>query len=333
MPDRRPASSSRHFGRLIVSLGLLIAAAWLLLNRQLVLDRVNALTYQPSTAIQQIVKADTMTDQARFYFYASRPEIDDRAAFNQACSSVGDEQTAVLGCYAGQRIYIFNVTDKQLDGIKQVTAAHELLHAAYDRLSPSERQRVDQLVEAEAKSNQDPTVAALVKIYAKTEPGQRLNELHSIFGSQVANLSPQLEKYYSQYFSNRGQVVQLYRRYHAVFDRIKAEQDQLVADLSSLANQIKSLEANYNQDVDQLNRDIMDFNARAANGQLSPAEYNSQRAALKQRQATLKAEADLINQKVATYNQKRQQLIAINAQATALNRSIDSNLPPIKGVN
>lgn len=333
MSERRPASTPRHFGRLIVSLGLLVLAGWLLLNRQLVLDRVNALTYQPSAAIEQIVKADTMTDQARFYFYASRPEIDDRSAFNQACSSVGDEQTAVLGCYAGQRIYIFNVTDKQLNGIKQVTAAHELLHAAYDRLSSSERQRVDKMVEAEAQSNHDPTVAALVKIYAKTEPGQRLNELHSIFGSQVANLSPQLEQYYSQYFTNRGQVVRMYQQYHSVFDHIKAEQDQLVADLSSLASQIKSLEATYNRDVDQLNRDIMDFNARAANGQLSPSQYNSQRAALKRRQAAVQAEADLINQKINSYNQKRQQLIAINTQASALNRSIDSNLPPIKGVN
>ncbi|HET7630664.1 MAG TPA: hypothetical protein VFK03_04815, partial [Candidatus Saccharimonadales bacterium] len=298
MSDSRPAQHHTYIGRLIVSLVLLAAAGWLLLNRQAVLDHINAWAYQPSAQIQQIVKADTMTDQAKFYFYASRPEIDDRTDFNQACSSVGSEQTAVLGCYAGQKIYIFNVTSDQLDGIKQVTAAHEMLHAAYDRLSQSERQRVDKLVEAEAKNNHDPTVADLIKVYAKTEPGERLNELHSIFGSQVADLSPKLEQYYQRYFSDRGQVVELYQQYHSVFERIKAQQDQLVADLDRLAGEIKSLEADYNSAVAQLNRDIAAFNARASSGQMSRSEYNSQRATLKQRQASLKGQASLINQKI-----------------------------------
>ncbi|HET6622708.1 MAG TPA: hypothetical protein VFG56_02120, partial [Candidatus Saccharimonadales bacterium] len=225
------------------------------------------------------------------------------------------------------------VTDERLNGIKQVTAAHEMLHAAYDRLSETERQHVNQLIEAEAKNNNDQTVEDLVKIYAKTEPGERLNELHSIFGSQVGDLSSELEDYYRSYFTDRGQVVEFYRQYHSVFDNIRAKQDQLVAELNQLAEQIKSLEADYAQDVNQLNQDIAAFNARASSGQMSRSEYESERASLKQRQANLKSEAATINQKVDLYNQKRQQLIAINAQAAALNRSIDSNLPPIKGVD
>ena len=38
-------------------------------------------------------------------------------------------KTAVLGCYANREISIFNVTDQRLDGIREVTAAHEMLHA------------------------------------------------------------------------------------------------------------------------------------------------------------------------------------------------------------
>ena len=35
--------------------------------------------------------------------------------------------------------YIYNVNDERLNGLKEVTAAHEMLHAAYERLPESDK--------------------------------------------------------------------------------------------------------------------------------------------------------------------------------------------------
>ncbi len=319
--------------RVIISLAILAAAAWVFINRQPILDHVLAWSYRPSPEMAQIVKADTMTDEAKLYFYASHPAIENRGQFNTDCQAVQTEQAAVLGCYTGQRIFIFNVDSKKLDGIKQVTAAHEMLHAAYDRLSGSERTKVDKLIGEEAKQNTNPDIKELVKLYEKSEPGEKLNELHSIFGTQVADLSPALENYYKQYFNDRSKVVKMYDDYHSVFLKLKSKQDRLVAELNTLAGQIKQLEAAYASAVADYNRDVESFNTRASSGRMSRSEYKSEKAALKSRQARLNQQKSNINQKIDLYNQKRQELLAINSQAAALNHSIDSSLPPLKGVD
>ncbi len=54
--------------------------------------------------------------------------------------AVAWKRNAILGCYnpSSRDIYIYNVTNSELDGVKEVTAAHEMLHAAWERLSESE---------------------------------------------------------------------------------------------------------------------------------------------------------------------------------------------------
>ncbi len=51
--------------------------------------------------------------------------------------------------------------------------------------------------------------------------------MHSIFGTEVQTLPPDLETYYSQYFKNRSSVVGLSARYQAEFTSRK---DQVAAD-------------------------------------------------------------------------------------------------------
>jgi len=318
--------------RLVVSLALLGLALAILMNRQLLIDSFLAWQYKPPAAIAAIAERTKLTDEGRFYFYASQPQLDGREAFNAACTAKNSEQSVVLGCYTGMRIYVFNIDNPKLDGIKEVTSAHEMLHAAYDRLTPAERERVDGLVEAHLKKITDARILALVKEYDKTEPGERLNEMHSILGTEVANLDPELETYYQQYFKDRGAVVALAASYSAVFDDLKSRMNALLAELTALADRIDQRNAEYKSAAQQLNGDIETFNARARSGQMTRAEFDAQRAALEARQGDLQALYDSIKADIALYDTKRKELEATNSESEVLNRSIDSKLSPVPSI-
>lgn len=330
-----PSRSARKSitGRLVFSLLVLALAAAILLYRQQIIDQLSFRSYKPSTEVSAITERAGLTDTGTYYFYASQPQVQDRTAFNQSCTTMKGETTVVLGCYVSQRIFLFDVTDAKLDGIKEVTAAHEMLHAAYDRLSTGERTRVDALLEQEASKITDPEFVGLMKAYEQSEPGERLNELHSIIGTQVASISPELETYYSQYFKDRASLVGLYSKYQAVFAGIQTQQQQLVSEMDALVNQINTATDDYNTGVNSLNNDIKAFNRRAESGGFSSqAQFNEERAVLTARQKTLADNRTLIDGYIATYNTKKQQLATINSQAEALNRSINSNLTPLPNI-
>jgi len=309
---------------------LFAAAIWLFLNRQAIIDQVSFWQYRPTQEIAALADRAALSDHGRFYLYSAFPEIQDRDAFNKSCNTLRSSESVVLGCYAAHRIYLFNVTDQKLDGIKEVTAAHEMLHAAYERLSEAERTRVDKLVNEAAAKVADENLKKLLKEYDKTEPGERLNELHSILGTQVGNLGTELEQYYQQYFTDRSKVVALSEKYESVFADLKSQQDQLAADLEQMARDLSQESSDFNAAITQLNKDIGTFNSRAQSGDFdSQAEFNAERADLIARQEQLRDRQSTLSAKIALYNQKRTQLEAVNSQAEALNNSINSNLSPV----
>jgi hypothetical protein len=318
--------------RLGLSLTLLILTLLTFFYRQFLIDSYNAWTYHPSTEIEKISQNAKLTSHGRFYLYASKPEINDRQEFNERCISKG-EKTAILGCYTGGRIYVFDVTDTRLNGIKEVTAAHEMLHAAYERLSDEERSRIDGLVEKQLAAITDTRIRDLIEIYDKTEPGERANELHSILGTEVKVLDPELEAYYSQYFSDRQTLVTLSATYESVFAQINAEQDRLVDELNRLAAEITTLSENYNKDTNRLNSDISSFNQKANNGGFASQEdFNRDRQLLLSRQTALQTARTELNAMIVDYNEKRAKLETLNGEAEALNRSINSQLSPVPSI-
>ena len=325
-------SSKGLFARLLISLCLLALAVFVFTQRQTLIDTYMVWQYKPSPDIAAITERTKLTDKGKFYFYASHPELNDRESFNKACKAKGGEQSVVLGCYAMMQIHVFDVDNPKLDGIKEVTAAHEMLHAAYDRLSEDERERVDGLVEAQLRTLNDPRILGLVKEYDKTEPGERLNELHSILGTEVASLSPELEKYYTQYFKDRLAVVSLATSYGSVFDELKSRMEALLVEIKTLADNIEKHNAEYTASAQQLNSDIESFNVRARSGQMSKDEFDSQRATLEALQADLQAFYDSIKSEIALYDLKRSELESVNSESDVLNRSIDSKLSPVPSI-
>jgi chromosome segregation ATPase len=308
-------------------------AALLFINRQYVIDQVNIWQYQPSPSIEKLVDRSGMNDQGEFYFYASTPTLESTQVFNDKCGH-REESTAILGCYAAQKIYIYNVTDARLDGIREVTAAHEMLHAAYERMGDDERKKVDALLETEySKLKNDKNLSERMAFYAKTEPGQRDNELHSVIGTEVASISKDLEEHYKKYFTDRQKVVALHAKYATLFSDLQARSDELVNELKSLGNTIEADTVTYNNAVSQLDKDIESFNTRANNGEFSnQAQFNAERNALMGRVSALDRLRDQINANVAKYESLREELASIASTSEALNRSIDSSLAPAPSI-
>lgn len=197
--------------------------------------------YQPDPEIAAIAQRTEMTDHARAIFYFADPKLDDKQAFNQHCQTArGDLE---IGCYRNWRIYVLKITNPELKTVVDETAAHEMLHAAYARLSGSEKARINQLVEQQAALLNDKELNELLAKYEITEPGQRANELHSFLGTQFPKLLPDLETYYSRYFSDRQAVVKAHQAYKAAFNRRKADLDRRLAHINSLKAQLSSINA------------------------------------------------------------------------------------------
>lgn len=323
------SNARRHLASTIILIVSVAVAYLLISNRQFVLDQVSLLQYTAPQDIAQMAERTTMTDLGQRTFFASQPSLEEAQTFRSICGN-NEQGTAVLGCYNNRRIHIFNVTDQQLDGIRDVTAAHEMLHGVYDRMTDGERAALTPLLEAEYQTlTKDSAFADRMAYYAKVEPGERDNELHSIIGTEVRNVSPELEAHYKKYFHDRAAVVTLHDKYSSVFNRLKTESDELVNRLNVLATSIEQATAAYNTASRQLNRDISDFNRRAANGDFtSQSSFNSERSALALRSEKLAGDRQSINNMISEYNQLRDRLAALATQTEALNRSIDSSLEP-----
>lgn len=330
MSDTNQRSSGRgHKLAFFVAIISAVIALFLILNRQYVVDQLAVWQYQPGAGITALADRSTMNDKGKFFFYASHPTLEAAADFNTKCDRK-EQSTAILGCYTGQNIYIYNVTDTKLDGIREVTAAHEMLHAAYERLSSEEKNKVNTLLDAEyEKLKNDKKLAERMAFYARTEPGERENELHSVIGTEVTSISPELEEYYKKYFTDRGSLVGLHEKYESVFTDLQERGQSLADQLTELGDTIEADSVDYNKDVNSLNSAIAAFNTKAENGGFATQnDFEAARDALMGRASELEAKRKEINNKVAQYEALRQELVSIASQSEALNRSIDSSLAP-----
>lgn len=301
-----------------------IAAVWIFSNRQLILDQLSVWSYTPSSEVAAIQERINMTDEGQFTFYATRPEVEAQASFNEVCPRQ-EAGSPILGCYTtDDRIYVYNVTNEQLDGMEEVTAAHEMLHAVWYRTSEAEKEKLTTALKAAYEKTNDADLQKRMEYYERTEPGEFINELHSILGTEVASLGEPLESYYAQFF-DRGAVLKLHGGYSGLYEKLHDRADTLYTQMQSLATLINQQSDEYTSAATQLSRDIDSFNRRADNGAFSTqGEFNSERAALTQRSNTLEAQRLRINRNIETYNDYYAEYQDLAKQIEVLNDSIDS---------
>lgn len=313
---------------LVVGIALIALSITAVLNRHYILDQIAVWQYQPTEEIARIADDAGMSDRGKFYYYASHPKLDSTSQFNEECRRK-EKGSAILGCYRAQRIYIYDIQDERLKGVKEVTAAHEMLHAAYERLSESERTRVNALLEKEEAKITTEEFRERMEYYRRTQPGEHHNELHSIIGTEVSDIAPELETYYRQYFSDRSKVTTLHAIYSSRFDELQQTTAQLRTELEQLSVAINQATQRYNADIAALNTDITAFNARAQRGQFSSqAAFRSEREALLERSQQLDDRRTNINNDMQRYEEKRQAYNKTVDESNSMQQALDSSLAP-----
>src|SRR5690554_6670620 len=312
----------------VVAVAVVVGGIYLVQNPQPLIDQVTVWQYEPTPAVEQHVERLGLTDHGRFLYYASQPSIESSTEFADHCPAhEGEEGFGILGCYrpANKMIYLYDVTDERLDGTEEITAAHEMLHAAWDRIGDSERSRLTELLEAEYEKHSSNTAfSERMAIYARIEPGEHANELHSILGTEVADLCPELEEYYAQYFTDRASVTSLHAAANAVFVDLKKRTDDLVAAMNALRTEIEADYARYTAGTDALNRDVTDFNSRSkASSAEEFRKLEQERDELISRKSELDALYDSIQERSDQFDAMMLDLEGLNAMSADLQRGLN----------
>jgi chromosome segregation ATPase len=191
-----------------------------------------------------------MTALAKRTFYRQKPQIKPQKEFFQHCKV--PDQTIMLGCYVrrgtNSNIVIQQVTDERMNGMMEVTAAHEMLHAAYDRFTQIKKDELSpHLVEA-AKRVKDKRLLSVLKDYKAKDLDLYYNELHSHLGTELTDLgSPKLDKHYKRYFNDRRQVLALAQQSVSSIKAIDDKTDSLKPQIEALEKELKVMETQLNQ--------------------------------------------------------------------------------------
>lgn len=332
-PETKPTRKLQVLRHGVAFVGIIALALMIVLYGQRAIDFVQASQYIPSSQLSSITGQIDLSSYGKQLLYASDPMIENQAAFNQDCQST-ERAVAILGCYTHRKIYLFDITNSELSGAMEVTAAHEMLHAAYNRLFPWQRQAVDRMIEAEYQKIKDKSdLSVTLAYYAKTEPGQRDNELHSILGTEVANLSPDLESYYSQYFTDRQQVVSLNAKYSSVLASVQSQVKLLSAQINTLGPQLRTDLDTYQIASNILTADMDTYNQKVKDKNFaSSPEYTTERNQLLARIAELNAQRISLNERVASYNKIVDKLNSLSTRADQLNSSLNGVTTPAQSL-
>jgi hypothetical protein len=269
-------------------------------------DWSKLLHYRPAPEIAKLATDTTMTDTARRLFYVNQPLIESQKSSLNLCKS--SEHTIVLGCYVPSKgIFLQAVTDPRLQGVMEVTAAHEMLHAAYQRMTFFEQTQINKQLQSVLSKLQNPRILKLVETYNQQDPRSVNNELHSILGTEVRNLGSELEDHYRKYFGDRSAIVALSERYEGVFtalrDKAKVIDQQLIARksaLEQLAVQVKQQAEAVDTERSNLQGSITSSTQSDYNFRVST--FNDRVNSYNQLIARLKEQTETYNQMINEHN-------------------------------
>lgn len=295
------------------------------LNRDYLLDYFRATGYAPSGEMMKIRDRIELTENGEFIFDASSPVLDNRDDFNENCKTVASE-TAVLGCYTNKTIYIYNIESAELDGIREVTAAHELLHAVYARMDDAEKTDISAILNQVYKENMD-VLQDDLDLYAGEE---RDEEIYVRVGTEIADLPEALERHYGRIFRNQDKIAVYYDNYKSVFRELKTELENLAAEMSDLNEQIGAKKIEYEAGIERLASEVAEFNDCAARAGCfaSEAEFLDKRAELLAEQENLNKNYEEIVGLTEDYNAKVKIYNADVLRGKELNTIINSNQKP-----
>jgi hypothetical protein len=289
-------------------------------QRQNIYDWFRLRNYTPPAQVVQLADNTSMVNEGRRLFYINRPVIASDTEFNEVC---GRETSIVLGCYIRNRgIYIFKVTDPRLAGVQEVTAAHEMLHAAYERLSTSDKRRIDALTQQAYENVTSKRIRENVERYRAQDPSVVPNELHSILPTEVRELPLELEEYYQRYFSNRLAVVKYADQYESEFEKRVTRGEQLKQEIESLRSEIEATTSELTIQRNAIESSRRELDNLRRDGQFE--EYNSNVPEFNNQIVSYNQQVQAVSAKIDRHDSLVNELRALQIEISDLYNVIDS---------
>ena len=309
-------------------------AGFALMHRQEIRDHFTALGFDPAPRITEIKRELGLTPAGERVFLATQPTIDGSQHFNEQCSEVDhSEHGHVLGCFTADRIHLFGVTDERVQGIVEVTAAHELLHATYSRMGEGDRAALAPKLRAvyEDLAEDDPRLRERMQVYEHLPDAAFANELHSVLGTEARDLPDWLERHYAQWFDDRDALVDTFEAYHSVFVDLQQQAENLESEMTTLRRDIETRKAAYDEEVRRFNDDAADFSARNERYEFSddPDEFDRIQAELAERRETLEGTLETLQADIDRYNGLGEQLKELGEISSELDQQLNSDLAPV----
>ncbi len=303
-----------------------VAALLLFLNREWIHDYLRGREYQPTSEMQRIREDLALTERGEFFFNAAQPELNDRDEFNAHCRDGANTEIAVLGCYTNSNIYIYNIEEDELEGIRELTAAHELLHAVYARMDEKEKEGFRSILDQVYDENED----ILKRDLDTYDAAERFEEMYVRVGTEVADLPAELERHYSEIFKDQDKIVGFYNQYIEVFRKIESDMEALKQEMAELEAGIEIKTAEYHQGLNEVNAKIDEFNNCADTEGCfeSEAVFEARRAYLIQEQQALEDLYNEINSLVDQYNLKVNEYNENVLHNDKLNQIVNSSEEP-----
>jgi hypothetical protein len=179
---------------------IVIAAAllWSTVHRVEIGDWIFFINFHPSAETTQIASDAGLSPEGRRLFYRTNPVFTTRADVTAHCDIES------LGCITtGGQVFILDDPGNHTQTV--VVAAHEMLHLAYRRLSPQQKDDLEPLLSEGISRN---AILGIGDELAQEDtPDGRLDEAHSRLGTEYKDIPPALESYYRTYFTNRNKVL------------------------------------------------------------------------------------------------------------------------------
>lgn len=268
----------------------------------------------PAPVVDLMLNA-SMSEEAQRLFLAADPSIEGKAALRGNCRNTSAAH--VLGCFlvtrecrAGAnpstcsrktRIHLLQIDRADVRDLIYVSAAHEMLHAAYEVIPDRERAQVDRQLDAALPHIDQCRLSANLAAYSGRVGEERLSELHSILATEFASLPAGLQAHYSKYFLNRQLVVQAHDRTLGGREQeicgLRANIEQLEARIATLRAQLQGLRSSGN--LRSYNAQVPAFNAQVSNHNRLVSTHNSKVREYNQVLASLGSSVDVLQQREA----------------------------------
>lgn len=305
--------------------GLLLVVAWAA-SEPFVQDFWKGLGYEPTPEVAAAQADLALTSTGERIFKATNPVLEGRDDFNTHCNS-HDVDVSLLGCYVDGRIYVYEITEEQLKAANKVTLAHELLHAAWERMKPNEREEIGLELEKLYMKER----AWFDKELEAYDTSVWVEEMYTRAGTKLEDLPEVLEEHYAQYFRERARLVKYYQEYEAPFLVLQMELETLADKIETVRAEIEAERLAYIEDVEALDVRIERFNscAELAGCFTDEVEFNRQRAVLVSERNALESRREKLNAKIDENNQRIEDYRERQEALGELNDAMNSNIEPI----